>query len=191
MQKDTGRYATSQKLVTCLTSTDNLLTTDTTLSYVAPTAAVQDKQVAANAELKVWVDAVKAAKGRTSDDLGTKYPKISEQLWTAVQAALSGSEDARRPRSTAAQATAAARDQVAARRSTTHEHRRRRRRQPAPCARSERGGDRRRTGRPGPARRRRSAAAAPRAVGGLGVPRPGRRSTCSPSTPIRCTATST
>ena len=38
------------------------------------------------------MEAVKAAKGRTSDDLGTKYPKISEPLWTAVQAALSGVE---------------------------------------------------------------------------------------------------
>ncbi|WP_406432642.1 extracellular solute-binding protein [Streptomyces sp. NBC_00631] len=92
VQKDTGRYATSQKLATCLTSTGNLLQTDTTLSYVAPTAEVQDKQVAANAELKPWVDAVKAAKGRTSDDLGTRYPTISEQMWKAVQSALSGSK---------------------------------------------------------------------------------------------------
>ncbi|MER7837764.1 sugar ABC transporter substrate-binding protein [Streptomyces sp. NPDC096040] len=92
VQQDTGRYATSQKLATCLTSTDNLNDTDTTLSYVAPTSEVQDKQVAANAELKPWVEAVKAAKGRTSDDLGTKYPKISEQMWKAVQSALSGSK---------------------------------------------------------------------------------------------------
>ncbi|MEV0487820.1 extracellular solute-binding protein [Streptomyces sp. NPDC050508] len=92
VQGKTDRYATSQKIVTCLTSTDNLLNTDTTLSYVAPTTEVQDKQVAANAELKPWVDAVKAAKGRTSDDLGTKYPKISEQLWKAVQSALSGAQ---------------------------------------------------------------------------------------------------
>ncbi|MGA5200684.1 sugar ABC transporter substrate-binding protein [Streptomyces variegatus] len=91
VQGDTGRYATTQKLVSCLTNSQNLLETDTTLSYVAPTAEVQDKQVAANAKLKPWVDAVKAAKGRTSDDLGTKYPKISEQLWKAVQSALSGS----------------------------------------------------------------------------------------------------
>jgi multiple sugar transport system substrate-binding protein len=91
VQGDTGRYATSQKLVSCLTSSQNLLETDTTLSYVAPTTEAQDKQVAANAKLKPWVDAVKAAKGRTSDDLGTKYPKISEQLWKAVQSALSGS----------------------------------------------------------------------------------------------------
>ncbi|MFI7503958.1 extracellular solute-binding protein [Streptomyces sp. NPDC049687] len=91
VQDDTSRYATTQKLASCLTSTQNLYDTDTTLSYVAPTTEVQDKQVAANAKLKPWVDAVQAAKGRTSDDLGTKYPKISEQLWKAVQSALSGS----------------------------------------------------------------------------------------------------
>ncbi|MFF4258788.1 extracellular solute-binding protein [Streptomyces sp. NPDC001663] len=92
VQGDTGRYATARKIVSCLTSDTNLYDTDTTLSYVAPTSAVQAKQVAANAELKPWVEAVKAAKGRTSDDLGTKYPKISEQLWKAVQSALSGSK---------------------------------------------------------------------------------------------------
>ncbi|MFF5314644.1 sugar ABC transporter substrate-binding protein [Streptomyces massasporeus] len=91
-QGDTDRYATTRKLATCLTSTQNLYDTDTTLSYVAPTSEVQAKQVAANAELKPWVAAVKAAKGRTSDDLGTKYPKISEQLWKAVQSALSGAK---------------------------------------------------------------------------------------------------
>ncbi|MEU7588799.1 extracellular solute-binding protein [Micromonospora sp. NPDC049230] len=90
VQKKTARYETSQKIVACLTNADNLLTTDTTLSYVAPVAAVQDRQATADAKLKVWVEAVRAAKGRTGDNLGTKYPKISESLWTAVQAALSG-----------------------------------------------------------------------------------------------------
>jgi multiple sugar transport system substrate-binding protein len=92
VQKDTKRYAVTEKLVVCLSSTDNSFNTDTTLSYIAPTAAVQEKQVATNPDLKVWVDAVKAAKGRTSDNLGTKYPKISQPMWTAVQAALSGSK---------------------------------------------------------------------------------------------------
>ena len=92
VQRDTARYATTQKLVTCLASTDNSLATVTALNYVAPTEAVQAKQITANPELKVWVDAVKVAKGRTGDDLGTKYPKISQQLWTAVQASLSGSK---------------------------------------------------------------------------------------------------
>ncbi|MFJ8596910.1 extracellular solute-binding protein [Streptomyces sp. NPDC093598] len=92
VQSDTARYATTNKLTTCLTSTTNLYDTDTTLSYVAPTEEVRRKQVAADPALKPWVDAVKAAKGRTSDDLGTKYPKISEQMWKAVQSALSGSK---------------------------------------------------------------------------------------------------
>jgi multiple sugar transport system substrate-binding protein len=106
VQSKTDRYTTSQKLVACLTSADNLLTTDTTLSYIAPVAAVQDKQVAADAGLKVWVDAVKAAKGRTGDNLGTKYPKISEPLWNAMQGALSKSKTPQEALS-AAQATAA------------------------------------------------------------------------------------
>ncbi|MET7671676.1 sugar ABC transporter substrate-binding protein [Micromonospora luteifusca] len=105
VQKNTARYDTSQKLVACLTSADNLLTTDTTLSYVAPVTAVQDRQSTADPKLKVWVEAVRAAKGRTGDNLGTKYPKISESLWTAVQAALSGGKS---PREALAAAQAAA-----------------------------------------------------------------------------------
>ncbi|WP_214414613.1 sugar ABC transporter substrate-binding protein [Sphaerisporangium fuscum] len=108
VRSDTGRYATSRKLVTCLTSTDNSLTTTTTLSYIAPTEAVQAKQVAATPDLRVWVDAVKAAKGRTSDDLGTKYPKISEPMWGAVQAALSGSRSPQEAMATAQSAAASA-----------------------------------------------------------------------------------
>ncbi|OLE28679.1 MAG: ABC transporter substrate-binding protein [Catenulispora sp. 13_1_20CM_3_70_7] len=90
VQKDKSRYDTDKKIVNCLINPANLLATDTTLSYVAPIADVQTQQVTANAALKPWVDAVAAAKGRTSGGLGTKYPVISQQLWTAVQAALSG-----------------------------------------------------------------------------------------------------
>ncbi|MEV6302543.1 extracellular solute-binding protein [Actinoplanes sp. NPDC051861] len=107
VQTETARYATSEKLISCLTSADNAYTTDTTLSYIAATEAVQQKQVAENKELEVWVAAVKAAKGRTSDDLGTKYPKISQPMWTAFQAALSGSKEPQQAM-TDAQTTAAA-----------------------------------------------------------------------------------
>ncbi|MGP4104330.1 sugar ABC transporter substrate-binding protein [Nonomuraea sp. KM90] len=108
VQSDTARYAASQKLVACLTSADNSLTTTTTLSYIAPTEAVQAKQVSATPELQVWVEAVKAAKGRTSDDLGTKYPKISEPMWGAVQAALSGSKPPQEAMASAQTAAASA-----------------------------------------------------------------------------------
>ncbi len=91
VQDDDARYAVSEKIQSCLTSTDNLVATDTTLSYVAPTKDAQEQQVQADPDLEPWVTAVGDAKGRTSDDLGTKYPKISEQLWKAVQNSLSGS----------------------------------------------------------------------------------------------------
>jgi multiple sugar transport system substrate-binding protein len=90
-QSDTSRYTTTEKLVSCLTSADNAYNTDSTLSYIAASGAVQAKQVDATPALQVWVTAVHSGKARTGDDLGTNYPKISQQLWTAVQSALSGS----------------------------------------------------------------------------------------------------
>jgi multiple sugar transport system substrate-binding protein len=92
VQKDSARYDVTKKIVACLTSDANLLATDTTLMYVAPSSKVQDEQVKQNPELKPWVSAVAAARGRTSNGLGTKYPTISQPMWTAVQAALSGSK---------------------------------------------------------------------------------------------------
>jgi multiple sugar transport system substrate-binding protein len=91
VQSDTSRYAVAEKLVTCLTSASNALTTDTTLSYVGATTAVQTQQGQATPALEPWITAVHTAKGRTSDNLGTGYPKISQQLWSAIQAALTGS----------------------------------------------------------------------------------------------------
>ncbi|GLY87444.1 sugar ABC transporter substrate-binding protein [Actinoallomurus iriomotensis] len=106
VQRKTGRYAVSTKIVNCLISPTSLLATDTTLSYIAPLAAVQKEQVQRDATLKPWVSAVAAARGRTSNGLGTKYPAISEQLWTAVQSALSGGKSPQGALDTAQQATA-------------------------------------------------------------------------------------
>jgi multiple sugar transport system substrate-binding protein len=91
VQSDKAKDATSAKIVTCLTSADNAIKSDTALTYVSALDSVQTQQVAQNPALKPWVDAVHTAKGRTSDNLGTKYPKISEPMWNAIQAALSGS----------------------------------------------------------------------------------------------------
>lgn len=107
-QSDASRYSTSGKLVSCLTAADNAYNTDSTLSYVAATSAVQSKQVSANPALQVWVTAVHAGKARTGDNLGTNYPKISQQLWTAVQSALSGSASPSSALGTAQSAAAAA-----------------------------------------------------------------------------------
>ena len=94
IQKNTATYATSAKIVSCLSSTSNITTTDSTLNYVAPTQAGQQAQLAADPSLKSWVSAVGVAKARTGDNLGTKYPIISQQMWAAVQKAESGAASA-------------------------------------------------------------------------------------------------
>ncbi|MCR6711280.1 MAG: extracellular solute-binding protein [Demequina sp.] len=89
IQKDTSRYATSAKIVECLADGD---AGATALGYVAPTAEGAAAQAAANTAgaNDFWVKAVGDAKPRTADNLGIKYPVISEQLYTAIQLALSG-----------------------------------------------------------------------------------------------------
>jgi multiple sugar transport system substrate-binding protein len=90
VQKQTSTYATSTKIVQCLSSGTNIVTTDNTLNYIVPTQAGQQAQVATDPTLNSWVSAVGVAKARTGDNLGTKYPLISQQMWTAVQKAESG-----------------------------------------------------------------------------------------------------
>ena len=94
IQKNTATYATSAKIVSCLSSTSNITTTDSTLNYIAPTQAGQQAQLAADPSLKSWVSAVGVAEARTGANLGTKYPINSQQMWAAVQKAESGAASA-------------------------------------------------------------------------------------------------
>jgi multiple sugar transport system substrate-binding protein len=90
-QSDTDRYEVTRQIVECMTTPDGFVETATTFAYyIPPTTAGQEALLAAEPELEPWVSAVREAKGRTSDNLGTDYPRISEALWTAVQNALSG-----------------------------------------------------------------------------------------------------
>lgn len=91
VQEDTARYEVTRAIAECMTTPEGLVETANTFAYyIPPTAEGQEALLAENADLEPWVTAVRNAKGRTSDDLGTDYPKISEALWTAVQSALSG-----------------------------------------------------------------------------------------------------
>jgi multiple sugar transport system substrate-binding protein len=92
VNSDKGKEATAAKIVSCLTGPDHAMATDTALTYVSAIDSIQKQQVAQNPDLTNWVAAVHSAKGRTGDNLGTKYPKISEAMWAAVQASLSGSK---------------------------------------------------------------------------------------------------
>jgi multiple sugar transport system substrate-binding protein len=92
VQADTERYDVTRQIVECMTTPEGFVETATTFAYyIPPTAEGQTALLEAQPELQPWVDAVREAKGRTSDNLGTDYPVISEALWTAVQNALSGS----------------------------------------------------------------------------------------------------
>lgn len=91
VQKDTARYKTTAKIVECLSQGDNIVTTDNTLNYIVASQAGQQAQLKADPTLKTWVAAVGVAKARTGDNLGIKYPVISQQLWTAMQKAETGS----------------------------------------------------------------------------------------------------
>jgi len=92
VQADAERYDITRQIVECMTTPEGFVETATTFAYyVPPTAEGQEALLEAEPELEPWVTAVREAKGRTSDNLGTDYPKISEALWTAVQHALSGS----------------------------------------------------------------------------------------------------
>jgi multiple sugar transport system substrate-binding protein len=91
VQTGTNRYAVDDKIVSCLTGTVNAAATDSALSYVGVSDALQSQQVNKNAALGPFVDAARTAQARTGDGLGGKYQKTSQQLGNAVQAALSGS----------------------------------------------------------------------------------------------------
>lgn len=91
VQQDTARYDITRQIIECMTTPEGFVETANTFAYyIPPTAEGQEALLEEHPDLETWVSAVQAAKGRTSDNLGTKYPVISEQLWTAVQSALSG-----------------------------------------------------------------------------------------------------
>ncbi|ARJ04747.1 ABC transporter substrate-binding protein [Cnuibacter physcomitrellae] len=109
VQKDTSRYETTKKIIDCMTTPEGFVETANTFAYyIPPTKDGQDKLLAEHPELETWVSAVQAAKGRTSDNLGTDYPLISEQLWTAVQSALSGASSPQDALTAAQQAASSA-----------------------------------------------------------------------------------
>lgn len=108
VQQDTSRYDITRQIIECMTTPEGFVETANTFAYyIPPTADGQEALLQEHPDLETWVSAVQAAKGRTSDNLGTKYPVISEQLWTAVQSALSGAatpEDALKTAQAAASA---------------------------------------------------------------------------------------
>lgn len=92
IQVITGDDATVQaagEFAQCLIDPVNLDAWIAAQSYISPYPESAAAQAAANPALVPWVEAITAAKGRTSD-LGSAYPGVSNALSTAIQEALSG-----------------------------------------------------------------------------------------------------
>jgi multiple sugar transport system substrate-binding protein len=109
VQSDAARYDVTSQIIECMTTPEGLVETATTFAYyIPPTEDGQEALLEERSDLETWVGAVRDAKGRTSDDLGTDYALISEQLWTAVQNALSGAQTPQEALTQAQQAAEAA-----------------------------------------------------------------------------------
>src|SRR5699024_3488021 len=109
VQSDTDRYETTRTIIEAMTTPEGFVETATTFAYyIPPTSEGQEQLLEEEPELETWVSAVQSAKGRTGDSLGVDYAKISEQLWTAVQNALSGAADPADALATAHEAAAEA-----------------------------------------------------------------------------------
>ncbi len=63
---------------------------DNVQGYMPPLKAVSQQVLQSNPDLQVFTDELNTARARTAQ-VGAKYPSISQAIWTAEQAALSGS----------------------------------------------------------------------------------------------------
>jgi multiple sugar transport system substrate-binding protein len=76
------------QVLSCMQQPANMLTWDR-VGYVSPKPAVASQLAQQMPEIAPFVQEIPTARARTAQ-LGTKYPKVSEALWNAVQSALIG-----------------------------------------------------------------------------------------------------
>ncbi|MCX4637643.1 extracellular solute-binding protein [Streptomyces platensis] len=79
------------EVIKCLVSKGNSLEWAKLTNYVPSDPKVAAEFSAAVPTMKTFVETIGSAKSRTAE-VGRDYPKYSQALWTAVQAALSGSK---------------------------------------------------------------------------------------------------
>jgi len=78
-------------LVKWLEQPEQLVEFDEGFGYIPAIKSAAQTVLQANAELSVFASEFDTARARTAQ-LGAKYPKVSQAIWTAVQAAISGSQ---------------------------------------------------------------------------------------------------
>ncbi len=95
-----GTQQAAAKVLSCVLSEKNMLGWDTGHDYVPSRQSTATTFAQRNPAMRSFVTEVDTARSRTAD-LGTKYPKVSTALATAIQAALTGAQS---PQSALAQA---------------------------------------------------------------------------------------
>jgi multiple sugar transport system substrate-binding protein len=89
---DTAKMQAAGKVVNCLLSDKLMLDWATLQAYIPARQSVAAQSVVNDPNMKSFVDAAAAELSRTGPpaNLGPNYSKVSQPLWTAIQAALSG-----------------------------------------------------------------------------------------------------
>ena len=88
--KDPAVVKATWDLVNWLEQPTQLLYFDQNFGYIPAIKSTAQQLLQTNPELKVFADEFDTARARTAQ-LGEKYPRVSQAIWTAMQAAISGS----------------------------------------------------------------------------------------------------
>jgi multiple sugar transport system substrate-binding protein len=86
---NSGREQKAIALVKCLLGSDHSLEWSKDAGYIPSNQAAAAQLGQSDPQLAAFVTEVATAQARTSE-LGTKYPKVSNALWNAIQACLAG-----------------------------------------------------------------------------------------------------
>jgi multiple sugar transport system substrate-binding protein len=91
---DTARMQAAGKVVNCLLSDKMMLEWATDAAFIPARESVAAQAVANDPNMKSFVDAAAAELTRTGPpaNLGPNYPKVSQPLWVAIGAALTGAK---------------------------------------------------------------------------------------------------
>jgi multiple sugar transport system substrate-binding protein len=95
VQKNNAKahYALADKVISCLESQQNQVTTATKLGYFSANKDLRAQQIASNPIWAPWAASIEAAQGRTTD-LGPKYTATSAAISTALQTSLNAAGNA-------------------------------------------------------------------------------------------------
>src|SRR6266700_1064182 len=93
VNSDSAVTKASWDLVNWLEQPEQLRQLDEGFGYVPAIKSTAQLVLKDNPDLQVFADEFNTARARTAE-LGAKYPKVSEAIWTAEQAALTGSQSA-------------------------------------------------------------------------------------------------